>query len=100
MSDLVPLVAEVLDVELNLQLVADLVEQRAIQAGEAFEGDSVVGRGVDAAAIDRAQPHAPLRAEVVAVPQRCTVPRQLRQRGAFACGRGLDRKSTRLNSSH
>src|SRR3546814_3756302 len=54
----VPLVAEVLDVELKLQLVADLVEQRAIQAGEAFEGDSVVGRGVDAAAIDRAQPHA------------------------------------------
>src|SRR3546814_19912933 len=52
----VPLVAEVLDVELKLQLVADLVEQRAIQAGEAFEGDSVVGRGVDAAAIDRAQP--------------------------------------------
>src|SRR3546814_18279923 len=61
----VPLVAEVLDAELKLQLVADLVAQRAIQACDASQGSPVVGRGVDPDAIDRAPPHPPLWTDVL-----------------------------------
>ena len=83
-------VGQVLDVQLQLQGRIQRPVHGAVEADEAWQGDRVVDVGVDRTAIDDAQSHAEAGVDVVTVPQRGRVPRQLRQPvpGPCACGLG------------
>ena len=75
-GEVVP-VENILDVDLGAHALVEAIEHGGVEADEAWQRDGVVGRGEDRIAIDRADADAPLRAQVVAVPERKRVPGQL-----------------------
>ena len=66
-------------------------EERGVETDEAREADRVVGGGEEFVAVDRAETEAPLRVEIVAVPEREGVARKLGETGAGDDGGGLGR---------
>src|SRR5436190_1198760 len=85
-------VEHVLNVELYPDVLIEPVKEGGIDPDETRDAHRVVGRGEDLVAINDAEPGAPLLAEVIPVPQRQRVTRQLRQPGAGGDGGRLRRQ--------
>jgi hypothetical protein len=69
-------IEEIFDVQLGAQTGVEPEEERGVETDEAREADRVIRRGEEFVAVDRAETEAPLRVEIVAVPEREGVARR------------------------